>query len=258
MHSMVRFKDKIIVIFGASSGIGEETAYRFAKENALLILLARREDKSIEVLEKCKALGANEKSIFIQTDVSKISDINTTFQQISEQFGYIDYAFNNAGIEEKHTSIHEKTEEDYDIIMNTNVKGLFFSMQHEIELMRKKGKGSIVNTASISGFIGQIGLPIYNGSKHAILGMTKSLGIEVAKEGIRINAVSPGSIATELYYRCVNKEGSEIDKQSISMHPIKRIGTCAEVAGAVLWLCSDESTFIIGQSITIDGGYTAQ
>ncbi len=153
--------------------------------------------------------------------------------------------------------IETKTEAIYDNIMNTNLKGLFFAMQMEIEFMRKNGKGSIVNTASISGLIGQVGIPIYNGAKHALLGMTKSLGIELAKENIRVNAVCPGAIKTELYDRYIhdNPKGAEAFTKA---HPIGRIGRCDEVVGAILYLASDEASFVIGQAITVDGGYTAQ
>ncbi len=255
----MRFKGKIVVITGATSGIGAQTALRFAQEGALLVLLARREELGNEMLKKAISIGAHEKSLFIKTDVSKMKDINNAFDIIKKEFGYIDCAFNNAGIEEIPMPVATKTEEIYDNIMNTNTKGLFFCMTKEIELIRssKTKKGSIVNTASISGLIGQVGIPIYNGAKHAILGMTKSLGIELAAEGIRINAVSPGAIKTELYDRYVAGHPERV-KAFTESHPIKRVGECDEVAGAVLWLCSDEASFVIGQSITIDGGYTAQ
>jgi NAD(P)-dependent dehydrogenase (short-subunit alcohol dehydrogenase family) len=255
----MRFKGKIVVITGATSGIGAQTALRFAQEGACLVLLARRESLGNEMLQKAISLGADSKSLFIKTDVSKMKDINNAFDIIKKEFGYIDCAFNNAGIEEIPMPVVTKTEEIYDNIMNTNTKGLFFCMTREIELIRsgKTKKGSIVNTASISGLIGQIGIPIYNGAKHAILGMTKSLGIELASEGIRINAVSPGAIKTELYDRYVAGHPERV-KAFTESHPIKRVGECDEIAGAVLWLCSDEASFVIGQSITIDGGYTAQ
>lgn len=254
---MSRFNNKIVLISGASSGIGEETSYAFAKENATLILLARREDKSNQVLSNCISLGAGPNSIFIKTDVSNMSDIKNAFNTIEKQFGYLDCALNNAATEEIPAPVATKTEEIYDHIMNTNVKGVFFSITEEIKLMRKKGKGSIVNTASISGLIGQVGIPIYNCAKHGILGMTKSLGIELAKEGIRVNAVSPGAIKTELYDRYVagNPEGA---KKFTDAHPIGRIGQSNEVSGAILWLSSDEASFVVGQNIVVDGGYTAQ
>lgn len=253
---MKRFDNKIIFIAGASSGIGEQTAYDFAKEGAKLILSARRIEKGNEVLSKCKSLGASDDSIFIQCDVSKMDDVNKTFDLIKQKFEYLDCAFNNAATEEIPMPIHTKTEEIYDKIMNTNLKGLFFSIQREVELMKNRG-GSIVNTSSISGLIGQVGIPIYNGAKHAILGMTKSLGIELAKDGIRVNAVSPGAIKTELYDRYVKGHPERV-KSFTDAHPIGRIGTCEEVSGAVLWLCSSEATFVVGQNIVIDGGYTAQ
>jgi NAD(P)-dependent dehydrogenase (short-subunit alcohol dehydrogenase family) len=251
-----RFNDKIVLIIGASSGIGEITAYEFAKEGATLILTARREDKGLEVLKKCLTSGAGNNSLFIKSDVSNLTDITKIFNIIDEKFGYLDCAFNNAGTEEIPMPIETKTEEIYDKIMNTDVKGIFFAMQQEIKYMRKKGKGSIVNTASISGLIGQIGIPIYNGAKHAILGMTKSLGIELAKEGIRVNAVSPGAIKTELYDRYVAGHPERVESFTKS-HPIGRIGTSEEISGAVLFLCSDEASIIVGQNIVIDGGYTA-
>lgn len=254
---MSRFSGKIVLIIGGTSGIGEATALAFGKEGATVIVSARRKEKGEKVVEEIKSLGGDKKSCFISCDVSDLDSVNNLFNQIEQKFEKLDYAFNNAGIEEIPAPIETKTEEIFDKIINTNLKGIFFAMQHEIRLMRKNGRGSIVNTASISGLIGQIGIPIYNGAKHALLGMTKSLGIELAKEGIRINAVSPGAIKTELYDRYVegNPEGA---KKFTAMHPIGRIGTSEEVSGAVLWLCSDEASFVVGQSITVDGGYTAQ
>jgi NAD(P)-dependent dehydrogenase (short-subunit alcohol dehydrogenase family) len=166
-------------------------------------------------------------------------------------------AFNNAGVEQDPTPLAEQTEATYDRIMDVNVKGVWLSLKHEIPALLKSGGGAIVNTSSVLGLVGGVMVQIYTASKHAVEGLTKSLALEYAKQGIRVNAVSPGPIQTEMFDRFSNANPEAID-QLIAGLPMGRMGTPEEVANAVLWLCSDASSFVTGQSIAVDGGFVAQ
>ena len=173
------------------------------------------------------------------------------------RYGRLDIAFNNAGVEQDATPLPEQTETAYDRIMDINVKGVWLSLKHEIPAMLKNGGGAIVNTSSGSGLVGGARVPIYTDSKHAVIGLTKLVALEYAKLGIRVNTVSPGLIQTEMLDRSVqtNTELMEYFKTTL---PMGRIGTPQEVVNAVLWLCSDASSFVTRESISVDGGYTAQ
>lgn len=249
------FANKVALVTGGSSGIGKASAIAFAQEGAHVVIAARREKESQQVIEEIKSLGVD--GLFVQTDVSKIADLQNMVKQTMTKFGRLDFAFNNAGIEEWPSPLSEKTEELYYKIMDTNVKGVLFGMQQEIPAMLKNGGGVIVNTSSIAGLIGMAPIPIYVASKHAVLGMTKSQALEYAKLNIRINAVSPGGVETEMYdrYVSVNPAARQL---LANAHPMGRIADPKEIASAVIWLCSPGATFITGQSITLDGGFTVQ
>jgi NAD(P)-dependent dehydrogenase (short-subunit alcohol dehydrogenase family) len=249
------FTKKVALVTGGNTGIGRATALAFANEGAKVVIAARREEEGMKVVEEIKARGTD--GIFIRTDVSKLSDLKAMIEKTIKQFGRLDFAFNNAGVEESPTPLKEKTEALYYQIMDVNVKSVLFSMQYEIETMLKQGGGVIVNTASIAGLIGVVTAPIYAASKHAVLGLTKSVALEFARKNIRVNAVLPGPIETNMYQRFVSGN-EEIKHHLDEMQPIGRVGIPDEIASAVVWLCSPGATFVIGQSITIDGGFTAQ
>jgi NAD(P)-dependent dehydrogenase (short-subunit alcohol dehydrogenase family) len=253
--AMSLFKGKIALVTGGTSGIGRTTAIAFAKEGAKVVVTGRREKEGAETIQLVKATGGE--SFFIKTDVSKEADVRMMVEKVLEAYGRLDYAFNNAGIEQVPTPLVEQTEEAFDQIININVKGVWLSMKYEIPQMLKNGGGAIVNMASVAGLIGFAGIPIYIASKHAVLGLTKSVALEYAKSGIRINAVSPAAIETDMVDRFVGKEG-DARQQLASMHPVGRLGRPEEIADAVIYLCSDKASFITGQSLTVDGGFTAQ
>lgn len=249
------FNGKVALVTGATSGIGRATAIAFGAAGASVAITGRREKEGLETVERINAAGG--KGLFIKADAALEADAKRMVEETVAAFGRLDFAFNNAGVEQTMTPLTEQTEADYDRIMNTNVKGVWLSMKYEIPALLKTGGGSIINNASIAGVIGVAGIPIYIASKHAVIGLTKSVALEYAKQNIRVNAVNPGPIATELFenFRQANPDAVG---QIIASVPQARIGTPDEIAHPVLWLCSEGASFITGQNINIDGGYTVQ
>ena len=245
---------KVVIVTGGSSGIGKATAIAFAREGAKVVVASRREKEGQETVKQVQSAGSE--GFFIKTDVSKETDVSAMVEKTIATYGHLDYAFNNAGIEQIPTPLVEQTEETFDQVMDINVKGVWLCMKHQIPQMLVSGGGAIVNMSSIAGIIGAPGLPIYVASKHAVLGLTKSVALEYAKEGIRINAVCPGMIETDLLDRVFANQ--EVKERLIAMHPIGRVGKPEEIAEAVVWLCSDKASFVTGQSLPLDGGYVAQ
>ena len=250
-----RFLEKVALVTGGSSGIGRAAAIAFAREGAKVIVASRREAQGEETVRMIEAAGSS--GHFVQTDVSRGADVQRMVSETISAFGRLDFAFNNAGGAESPMAFVEQSEEAFDRVMDVTVKGIWLCMKAEIPEMLKAGGGVIVNMSSIAGVVGAPGAPIYTASKHAVLGLTKSTALEFARTGIRINAVCPGGIETETlegYFR----ENPEVKKSMVAAHPIGRFGKPEEIANAVLWLCSPEAAFVVGQSILIDGGYTIQ
>lgn len=258
---MQRLAGKVALITGGSSGIGRATALAFAKEGAKVVVASRRSQEGEETAQLIKDMDC--KALFVKTDVSKAVEVEALVNKTVETYGRLDIAFNNAGIEGPIKTLIEQTEQEFDSIININLKGLWLSMKYEILQMLELGGGTIVNTSSISGLVGMPASSIYAASKHGVLGMTKSAALEYAKSGIRINAVSPGSIETAMLNRFLSSNpflgnSLEAKEQMMAKHPLGRIGEPEEVAEAVVWLCSDGASFVTGQSLTVDGGYTIQ
>ena len=257
---MKSFQDKVALITGGSSGIGRATAIAFAREGAKVVVTSRRENEGKETVSLIKEAGGE--GLFIRTDVSKEADVKAMVEGTVKAYGHLDYAFNNAGIEGNAAPLAEQTVDDYESVLGINVRGVFLSMKYEIPQMLKNGGGAIVNMSSIGGLIGFPGFSLYIASKHAVIGLTKSAALEYAKSGIRINAVGPGVIDTDMVDRfvgklAVGKEG-EMRQHLAAMHPIGRTGKPEEIASAVLYLCSDGASFLTGQTLALDGGFTAQ
>lgn len=247
------FKDKVAIVTGGSFGIGSATAVLFAKQGAKVTIADVVEDS--ETLNAIKKLGGT--AIFVKCDVSKESDVINMVEQTIEKFGRIDFAFNNAGIEGLAAPAHECTNNNWTNVMNVNIDGVWLCMKHQIPHMLKQGKGAIVNNASVAGLVGFAGTPAYVASKHAVVGLTKNAALDYAKLGIRVNVVCPGIIKTPMIDRFTGKD-KKIEKQFIDMEPIGRLGKPEEVAEAVMWLCSDASSFVTGQALAVDGGWVAQ
>ncbi len=252
---MASFAGKVALVTGGSSGIGRATAIAFAREGVLVVVASRRVEEGEETIRLVKEVGSD--GFFVQTDVTKAADANAMVEKTTGSYGRLDYAFNNAGIEQVPSPLVEQTEETFDQIMNINVKGVWLSMKYQIPQMLKNGGGAIVNMSSAAGLIGLAGSPIYAASKHAVLGLTKSVALEYAKVGVRINAVSPGAVETDLLER-VFKDNPQVREQVMAMHPIGRAGKPEEIASAVVWLCSDGASFVTGQTLALDGGFTSQ
>lgn len=247
------FKDKVAVVTGAASGMGLATAKAFAEAGAMVVLT----DINEPIVQAKEIVAAGQKAIAIRCDVANEKNVDTTIQQIVSQFGRLDFAFNNAGIQSPVTELADVNNEEYDHILDINLKGVWNFMKYELLQMRKQGSGVIVNNSSLGGLVGLPGRAAYHASKHGILGLTKSAALEYAARGIRINAVCPGIISTPMVESMLASEKGVIEEMMKDV-PIKRLGRVEEVADVVLWLCSNASTFVIGQAIAIDGGYTAR
>lgn len=248
------FENKVALVTGGSYGIGRAAAIAFAKRGAKIVVADWKEDKSHETLNQVKKVGSE--GIFIQCDVSKDREVNKMMDRIMTEYGCLDIAFNNAGIEGAMAPLHECSEHNWDKTLSVNLKGVWLCMKHEIPQMLKQGKGVIVNTASVAGLIGFANLPAYAASKHAIVGLTKTAALENAKTGIRVNAVCPGVIKTEMIDRITGKDKA-VEKQYEGMEPVGRMGKPEEIAEAVVWLCSDAASFITGVALPVDGGWLA-
>ena len=252
---MTMLMGKVALVTGGTSGIGRSAAVAFVQAGAKVVVAGRRQAEGEQTIGQIQALG--KEGFFVPTDVSQEGDVQALVKKVIAKYGRLDIAFNNAGVEQDPTPLTEQTEATYDRIMDINVKGVWLSLKYEIPAMLQNGGGAIVNTSSVMGLVGGATVPIYNASKHAVEGLTKSVALEYAKSGIRVNAVSPGPIQTAMFDRLANAnpETGEYFKAAI---PMGRMGEAEEVVNAVLWLSSDAASYITGQSIAIDGGYVAQ
>ncbi|WP_395749263.1 SDR family oxidoreductase [Prosthecobacter sp.] len=248
------FQNKVVLITGATSGIGKVTALAFAKAGAKVVVSGRREAEGQAVVSEIKAAGGE--ATFVKADVAKEADVSALVAKTVETYGRLDVAFNNAGIELTGAIVDVK-EEDYRRTFDINVWGVITSMKYQIPVMLKQGGGVIINTSSVAGHIGMAGASVYIASKHAVEGLTKAAAMEYAKQGIRVNAVAPAVIETDMFDRFTggNEDAANYMR---SLHPIGRGGRSEEIANPVLFLASDGASFITGASLNVDGGFLAQ
>ena len=249
---------KVAIVTGGSSGLGEAAALKFAREGAKVVVAARREDKGHGVVRRIEELGGE--ACFIKTDVTKRTDIQGLVEGTIERFGQLDCAVNNAGIAGRVTTpAAEIEEEDWDEVMNTNLKAVWMCMKYEIPAMLRQGKGAIVNVSSIYGYKGSdVGHAPYCASKHGLIGLSKTAAIDYAKQGIRVNVVSPGYTHSEAVDPYV-ESAPELMDAIISRHSAtKRLGDAEETAEAIAWLCSDAARFVSGVVLPVDGGETSR
>ena len=245
---------KVALVTGGTSGIGRDTAVLFAKAGAKVVVSGRREPEGNETVSLVRAAGGE--GLFVKADVSKASDVDSLIQTTVQHFGRLDIAFNNAGIEGVWVPIARQSEEDWDQTIAINLKGVWLCLKYELRQMLKQGTGgAIVNMASISGLMGSVGAGAYTASKHGVVGLTKTAALENAKSGIRINAVCPGVVETAMAERLFSAPA--VHKYLLDCHPVGRFGRPAEIADAVLWMCSERASFMTGQSLVLDGGFLA-
>jgi NAD(P)-dependent dehydrogenase (short-subunit alcohol dehydrogenase family) len=252
---MAEFTGKVVLVTGGTSGIGKETALAFAREGAKVVVSGRREAEGKAVVEAIRKAGGE--GLFVQADVAKEADIKKLVDETVRKFGRLDVAFNNAGVEWTGPTT-DATEADYRRVFDINVWGVLAAMKYEIPAMLKTGGGAVINTSSIAGHIGMAGAGVYVASKHAVEGLTKTAALEFAKQGVRVTAVAPAAIVTDMIDRFAGGEHSEGGKQLAAMHPVGRMGRAEEVAAAVLYLASDMAKFVTGISLPVDGGFMAQ
>ena len=250
------FDGKVALVTGGGSGIGRATALAFAREGAKVVIGNRNAKRGEETVSMIRDAGGT--ASFKRTDVVVAAEIEALVEHAVKTHGRLDVAFNNAGIEgDVKPTLVDQTEANYDAVMNVNVKGVWLSMKYEIPAILKTGGGAIVNCSSVAGVIGFPGIGIYIASKHAVIGLTKTAALEFSAKGIRVNAVNPAVIDTEMVDRLA--DGMNMKKGDLNaLHPIGRLGRVEEVAEAVLWLCSGKSSFVTGHSLIVDGGFTAQ
>ncbi len=250
-----RFENKVVLVTGGSMGIGQATAIAFAAEGATVIIADVMEEEGMQTLETIEASGG--KGEFVKTDVSQAAEVKALIEHIVATYGRLDCAYNNAAVEGEVAFTADSTEENWDRVIDINLKGIWLCTKYEIQQMLKQGGGAIVNCASNASFTGFRGVPAYVASKHGIMGITKTAALEYATENIRVNAVCPGVIHTPMIDRFTG--GTEEGRAAlIALEPIGRLGRPEEIASAVLWLCSDEASFVIGAGVVVDGGMTIQ
>ena len=253
---MKKLQDRIALVTGGAGGIGRATALAYAREGAKVAVADLNGAAARDVAAEITAAGGE--AIGIEVDVTKAAQVEAMVQKVVQHFGRLDVAFNNAGIEIEHLPLAKASEEDFDRLMAVNVKGVWLCMKHEITQMLAQGSGgAIVNTSSVGGVIGAPRQPIYGATKHAVLGLTRAAGVEYARKGIRVNAVCPGIIDTEMTERALAREPKRAAYVE-QAHPIGRLGQAEEIARAVVFLSSEDAGFVVGHPLLVDGGMTAR
>ncbi|WP_029933553.1 SDR family oxidoreductase [Thiomicrospira pelophila] len=249
------YTDKVAVITGASSGIGFATAQAFAKQGAKVVIADVQVQKGEQAVAELKKMGAE--AMFVKTDVSDSKQIENMIAHTLSTYQRLDFAINNAGIDGDRAPTADCTEQNWDRVIDINLKGVWLCMKNQIPQMVKQGSGCIVNISSIAGVVGFQNVPAYCASKGGVIQLTKTAALEYAKQGVRINAVCPGVIKTPMVAGVFEKD-PKMEEALNAGTPIGRLGSPEEIASAIMWLCSDHAGFMNGQPLIMDGGWTAQ
>lgn len=250
---MKMMEKQTVLITGAASGMGETAARMFA-EAGYAVMLADVNEAAVRAAAQTLTEAGHEAE-YLRCDVTDEAQVQAMVERTVARFGRLDAAYNNAGVQSLVTDIADLETVEYDRVLDINLKGVFFCMKYELRQMRRQGRGAIVNCSSLGGLVGLPGRAAYHAAKHGVLGLTKSAALEYAGRGIRINAVCPGTISTPMVERMV-ASGDLNEEEAVKLLPIGRFGRSEEVAATVVWLCSPAASFIIGQAIAVDGGYT--
>src|SRR5437763_13747368 len=251
-----QFPGKVAFVTGAGNGIGRAAALAFAREGASVVVADVSEMGNRETVRLIEEQGG--RALAVRCDVSRAGDVKAALDKTVEAFGRLDFAFNNAGVEQKKLApVAELDEDEWDRVVNIDLRGVFLCMKYEIPLVLQEGGGAIVNTSPGAGVIGIKGNPAYTGAKHGGIGITRSAALDYAARNVRINAVRPGYIDTPMMGRFTGGT-AEGRAKVIAEEPVGRMGKPEEIAAAVVWLCSDAAAFVIGHALVIDGGQTVQ
>ena len=250
------FRGKVALVTGAGLGLGKAAALAFAGEGAKVVVAdidAKNGQKTVQLIDK-----AGGDAIFIKTDVAKAADVEAMVVKTVETYKRLDFAHNNVGIEELPTPFTEGTEEQWNRIMDIDLKSVWLCMKYEISYMVKHGGGAIVNTSSIAGLTAAPGLPMYTAAKHGVIGLTRVGAVEFAKKGIRVNTICPAGMRGTGFYNRVAAFDPSIPPKIAELVPLGRDSAPEEIAEAIIWLCSDKASYVTGCVMSVDGGFTAQ
>jgi NAD(P)-dependent dehydrogenase (short-subunit alcohol dehydrogenase family) len=248
-------ENSVALVTGAATGIGLATALAFARTGCRVVVSDRDTARGEAAAAQVRALGRE--AMFVACDVSLPGQVEQLHRHIQASWGRLDAVCNNAGIEGEMAPTADCTLENFDRVIGINLRGLFLCLREQLRLMRAQGGGAIVNMASVAGLVGFGGLPAYCASKGGVVQLTKAAALEYAEQGIRINAICPGAIKTEMIDR-ITHEDAAAERQFAALHPMNRMGTVQEVADAVVWLCSPGAGFVTGQALAVDGGMVAR
>nr|WP_307728551.1 SDR family oxidoreductase [Massilia solisilvae] len=248
------FTGKVVLVTGAAAGIGRATALAFGRAGACVVVA----DSSVDGGHATAAMivEAGGKALYVNANVSRASEVDALVDKAVSRYGRIDCAVNNAAIEEEQAGMLDTDDAQYDRIMGVNVKGVWLCMKAELRQMMQQGGGTIVNMASVAGLVALPTRSLYTASKHAVVGLTKSAAVEYARAGIRVNSLCPGAVRTPMFARMLERD-PQLEEKLKNTYPMGRLAEPAEVANAVMWLCSEQSSFVTGHQLAIDGGLTA-